>query len=147
MTFVPKQIYFKVSESKKKAGIYCAAYNCRNKPCAKKRGLCHTHYHRWRRIIDPIYNRYTDFRKNALRRNKEFTITLEQFRVWCKQNGYLEKGRRGYAATIDRIKNKYGYHIWNIQIKTMKSNIKKYHEVDKYESSDYNQENNDYIPF
>jgi hypothetical protein len=134
--FVPKHLLFCVSEAKKLAGIHCAAYGCKNKPCAKKRGLCHKHYHRHRRIIDPVYCRFTDFKKHALERKKDFTITLQEFRDWSKKEGYLEKGR---AATIDRKDNRYGYHIWNIQLLTNKANIAKYHNVDKHHK--------DYTPF
>lgn len=132
--FAPKHLHFCVSEAKKKTGIFCAAYGCKNKPCAKKRGLCHKHYHRHRRIIDPVYNRYTDFRKHALERKKEFTITLDQFRQWCAKEGYLQKGRRGKAATVDRIDNTKGYHIWNIQLLTNRANIMKYHNHDKHDT-------------
>jgi len=130
--FTPKHLNFKTSEVKKQKGIYCAAYGCKNPACAKKRGLCHKHYHVHRRMVDPVYNRFTDFRKNALKRCKEFTITLEEFRGWCNETGYIiTKGMRGFRCTIDRIDNRYGYHIWNIQILTHAMNIKKYHEVDK----------------
>lgn len=148
--FVPKSILFKRSEAKKRLGIFCCAYHCRNKPAKKKGGLCHKHYHIHRRIIDPIYNRYANFKINALRRKKEFTITLEQFRTWCKENGYLEKGNRGFKCTIDRINNNEGYHIWNIQTKTMIANIKKYHESDKHltnETESLTPEHEDYVPF
>lgn len=143
--FVPKSILFKRSETKKQAGIFCCAYHCQNKPAKKKGGLCHKHYHIHRRIIDPIYNRYADFKKNALARSKDFTITLQQFREWCAKEGYLEKGRRGRAATIDRIRNEHGYHIWNIQIKTAIANIRKYHDIDKHQS--LTPEHEDYVPF
>jgi hypothetical protein len=129
--FVPQRLFFAVSEAKKKAGIYCAAYGCKNRPCAKKRGLCHTHYNRHRQIVDPVQARYEDFKYNALRRKKEFTITLADFRQFCAQNGYLSKGRRGRSATIDRLDNRFGYHIWNIGIKTAIANTSKYWNVDR----------------
>jgi len=130
--FVPKKILFQISQNKKKDGVYCCAISCRNKACAKKRGLCHKHYHRYRRIVDPVYNRYANFRQKALTRKKEFTITLIEFRLFCEQTGYIiNKGMRGYRYTVDRINNKYGYHIWNIQLLSMAENIEKYHEIDK----------------
>ena len=112
---------FCISESKKKEGRFCCAYACTNEPVKKLAGLCHKHYRRKRREIDPVYCRYNNFKSNATKRKKIFTITLEQFRKFCKENNYIvEKGRRGQNATIDRIKNNYGYHIWNIQILTNK---------------------------
>ena len=130
--FVPKRLFFTVSEAKKKAGVYCAAYGCKNKPCARKRGLCHCHYRRFRATTDPVYDRYTNFKGNAERRGKEFTITIEEFRQFCETTGYIiKKGRRGKLATVDRIDNTQGYHIWNIQLITNAANISKYYDVDR----------------
>jgi len=132
MDFVPKHLNFKVSEAKKLQGVYCCAYSCKNKPGAKKGGLCHKHYHVHRRILDPVYDRFANFKRKALSRKKEFTITLEEFRVFCTETGYIiTKGRRGYRYTVDRKDNRFGYHIWNIQLLSMGENIRKYHEVDK----------------
>ena len=117
---------FCVSQSKKLIGKYCCAYSCSNKPIKKLGGLCHKHYYRKRRIIDPVYCRYNQFKSNAKIRQKDFSITLVQFRRFCNETGYLiDKGKRGQNATIDRIKNEFGYHIWNIQILTNKSNASK----------------------
>lgn len=130
--FVPKRTYFETSEHKKCEGKLCCAIRCKNKPAPKKRGLCHTHYRRYRKTVDPVYDRYQDFKYNALRRKKEFTITLPEFRKFCDDNGYIVvKGNRGRRCSIDRIDNRFGYHVWNIQILSMDMNILKYHEVDK----------------
>jgi len=145
--FTPKSLNFCTSEAKKAEGIYCAAYACRNKPCAKKRGLCHKHYHIHRRIVDPVYDRYVNFRGNALRRCKDFTITLEQFREWCDKEGYIVKrGCRGKNATIDRVINTEGYHIWNIQLLKNMANIRKYHDHDKH-VTELPTDHEDYVPF
>ncbi len=135
--FVPKNLQFKISECKKLHGQYCCAVSCSNAPVASKGGLCHKHYHRKRKIQDPVYDRFVNFRGNAIRRGKEFTITLEQFREFCAKTGYILKKRmRGKLATIDRIDNSQGYHIDNIQILTMKANLAKYTEVDRFELSE-----------
>lgn len=142
--FVPQRLFFTVSEAKKTAGIYCAAYGCKNKPCARKRGLCHCHYKRHRAIIDPVYNRYTQFVWNAKQRNIECSVTLPEFRKFCVDNNYIiSKGRRGRAATIDRKDNRFGYHIWNLQILTGLANTDKYYNVDRL----LTEENNEEIPF
>lgn len=117
---------FCISEVKKKEGRFCCAYNCYNEPIKRKGGLCHKHYARKRREIDPIGTRFNQFKTNARRRNQEFSITIEQFRNFCSETGYLiEKGKRGQNATIDRIKNKFGYHIWNIQLLSNRKNASK----------------------
>lgn len=135
--FVPKHLYFCTSEAKKKAGVYCCAYNCTKKPHEKKKGMCHMHYQRYRKIIDPVYDRYKNFKHNAIRRCKDFTITLEQFREFCEKERYiLDKGKRGRNCTIDRIDNRHGYHISNIGIKSAIANTKKYHEIDKHQQEE-----------
>lgn len=145
--FTPKKLEFKISEAKKTEGRYCCAYHCKSKPCVKKRGLCHKHYHIHRRIVDPVYDRYVNFRGNALRRCKDFTITLEQFRDWCQEKGYIiKRGYRGKNCTVDRIRNWEGYHIGNIQLITNMANIRKYHDHDKH-VTELPQDHEDYTPF
>lgn len=115
-----------VSPIKKKQGQYCCAYGCRNKPAEKKGGLCHKHYERKRREIDPVATRYKQFKGNAKKRGIGFFITLEQFRRFCDRTGYIkQKGRRGFAATLDRRCNFHGYYIWNLQILTLRANASK----------------------
>jgi len=117
---------FKISLSKKKKGIYCSAYACNNKPIKKLGGLCHKHYWRKRKEIDPIYCRYNQFKGNAKQRGKIFLITLKQFREFCKNTGYIiNKGKRGMNATIDRIDNSKGYIISNIQLLSLRQNASK----------------------
>lgn len=117
---------FKISLQKKKEGRYCCAYGCTNKPIKKKGGLCHKHYARKIRELDPVQARYNQFKGNARKRNKEFTITIEEFRHFCKRTGYiLKKGNRGQNATIDRRCNAHGYHLWNIQLLTNRQNARK----------------------
>lgn len=145
--FTPKHLEFKTSPAKKQQGIFCCAYGCKKPAQERKRGLCHSHYQRHRRIVDPVYDRYFNFRGNALRRCKEFTITLQEFREFCQREGYIIcKGKRGRNCTIDRIKNQFGYHIWNIQILSNESNIKKYHGVDKH-FTELPPSDEDYTPF
>lgn len=121
------------SDNKKKKGCQCWAYKCKSPPAENKGGFCHKHYARHRKDLDPVYDRYANFKRNALRRGKEFSITLIQFRSFCHCTGYiLKKGMRGKNATIDRIDNRYGYHIWNIQILTNRQNIRKYYDHDRY---------------
>lgn len=114
-----------VSPVKKAAGRYCCAYACRNEPIEKKDGLCHKHYARKRREEDPIGVRFNQFKGNARKRGKAFSITIEEFRGFCEETGYLTKGRRGQNATIDRRDNDFGYHLWNIQILTNRQNASK----------------------
>jgi len=145
--FTPKHLEFKISEAKKKAGVQCCAYGCKNKPCGKKKGMCHKHYNRYSRIKDPVYDRYKNFKHNALRRSKDFTVTLYQFWWFCVLENYIiSEGRRGRKCTVDRIDNRFGYHIWNLQILTNHANVRKYHDHDKH-FTELPEEDPDYLPF
>jgi len=115
-----------ISKAKKKEGRYCCAYSCKNLPVSKLGGLCHKHYRRKRRDIDPVYCRYNGFKGNAKKRGIPFFVTLEEFRGFCQRNNYIiKKGNRGRNMTIDRRCNAHGYHIWNMQILTCFQNSRK----------------------
>ena len=117
---------FRIIEHKKKAGKYCCAHGCKNDPVKKKAGLCHKHYRRKLRELDPVQVRYNSFRYKARARGLENTITLGQFRLLCQRTGYIiKKGMRGLNATIDRRCNVHGYHIWNVQIMSNRQNASK----------------------
>lgn len=117
---------FKISDKKKQEGIKCCAYNCNNRPEIKKGGLCHKHYARRIKNNDPVQARYNQFRSKAAQRGKEVELTLEEFRKFCNDTGYiLQKGKRGQNATIDRIDNSKGYSIDNIQLLTNRQNASK----------------------
>lgn len=114
-----------LSQIKKDAGVFCCAHSCKNKPAPKKGGLCHTHYTRKRREVDPIGRRFGQMKGKAKQRGIVFGITLEEFRLWCVRTGYLKKGVRGFAASVDRRCNLHGYFIWNMQLMTSRANAKK----------------------
>ena len=129
-----KEIPFSISPKKKEEGRYCCAYGCTNQPVARKGGLCHCHYKRKRRVLDPVAVRYNQFKAKAKARGKAFTITLEEFRAFCNKTGYIvTKGMRGMAATVDRIDVTKGYTLDNIQILTLSANVKKWHQEDKHQ--------------
>ena len=128
-----KEIPFSISQAKKEAGRYCCAYGCTNDPVYKKGGLCHNHYRKKTKALNPVFDRYRSFKDNAVRRGKGFSVTLEEFKQFCKETGYIiVKGRRGFAATIDRPNNLEGYHINNMDILSLRANARKYHAVDKH---------------
>lgn len=145
--FIPKKLYFETSIVKKEAGVFCCAHRCKSKPAARKAGLCHRHFAIKRRIADPVYDRYYNFKNSALIRNKSFNITLQEFRKFCDDTGYIiEKGKRGRRCTIDRIRNWEGYYIGNIQILTSEANVRKYHDHDKH-FTELEPDDPDYLPF
>jgi len=116
----------KLSERKKKEGKQCCAYQCTNTPIARKAGLCHKHYARRLKERDPVYARFNQWKSKATFRGIVNSVTLEEFRAFCKRTGYiLTKGYRGQSATIDRRCNAHGYHIWNMQLMTNRANASK----------------------
>lgn len=136
--------YFKISEAKKQAGVFCCAYACTNKPAPRQAGLCYKHYQRKRRLLDPIAFRYNQWRQKCKQRKKPNNVSLQQFRDFCKETGYLiVKGKRGKNATIDRPNNLQGYTLENMDLLTNMQNIRKYHDVDKL----LTEQNDEELPF
>ena len=117
---------FCISASKKKEGVHCCAYACTNSPHKRKGGLCHKHYARKRKFIDPIYTRYNKFKAKAKKRAIECSVTHEEFRAFCHRTGYIiKKGMRGLNSTIDRRCNVHGYYVWNMQLLSNRKNASK----------------------
>jgi hypothetical protein len=114
-----------LSKVKKLAGVYCCVYGCHEKPQKKKGGICHKHYKRKRRKIDPIGVRYNDLAGSCKRRGKGLYFILEEFRGWCKRTGYMRKGNRGQVATLDRRCNAHDYYLWNLRIISNRRNASK----------------------
>jgi len=77
--------------------------------------------------------RYGQFKGKAKQRGIFFNISLEEFRKFCNDTGYIIKsGHRGMRYTIDRRDNLKGYVIGNIRLVTNATNINKYWNVDRY---------------
>jgi len=75
---------------------------------------------------------YNVLRSNAKRRGKEFTLTIEEFKQFCKDTNYLNlKGKNGNDFSIDRKESWLGYSHDNIQLKTLSDNVKKQREQEK----------------
>ena len=69
---------------------------------------------------------YYHLKGNAVRRGKEFTITMAQFKAFCFKTNYIQgKGKTKECYSIDRIDNDRGYTIDNIRILTVGENAKK----------------------
>lgn len=69
-------------------------------------------------------------RNRAKQRGIPFTITLAEFREFCRKTDYLEK--RGHfkgGLTVDRKDHDKGYHIWNIQVMEFEENSTNGHVV------------------
>lgn len=75
-----------------------------------------------------------NLRGNARRRGKEFTLTWEQFEAFLKRENYLrrKRGRTKTSVSVDRPKNEFGYHEWNIGTLTIRDNAWKRQYVDYF---------------
>jgi len=103
----------------------CSTKYCRNER-APNRTICHKCRSRLFREKHPEIYFFNALRNNARRRGKEFTLTLGQFKQFCKETGYLQgKGKQRNDMTIDRIDSSKGYSIDNIQILTLSDNSMK----------------------
>jgi hypothetical protein len=82
-------------------------------------------------------------RNRANQRKIPFTVTLAQFKEFCRVTGYLEKrGREDESMSIDRVDHDKGYHIDNITVKSFLENCENGHVVPgrdckQNESADY----------
>jgi len=111
----------------------CSTPYCRNKR-AKDRTICEKHKSRLFKQRHPEAYTFNYLRCNAKRRGKKFTLTLNQFKVLCKETGYMEgKGKNGSSLSIDRIDSSKGYSHDNIKILSISDNAIK--------------SNHDYYPF
>jgi hypothetical protein len=69
------------------------------------------------RLNNPLRASFTILRNNAKRRKKPFDLTLDQFRQFAEENGYMEgKGRHAGALHIDRRDPLKGYTIDNLRV-------------------------------
>jgi len=106
----------------------CQAYRCKNKKMDRHR-FCSKHAKRYQKEVNPENYYFNILRSNANRRGKQFSLTLEEFKVFCKRTGYLEKkGKSAGSASIDRIDPSKGYQLDNIQMITLADNTRKMHE-------------------
>ncbi len=93
---------------------------------AKKGRYCSTCYVHKHRAADPVKYSYQSLKDNALRREKPFTITLEQFRLWSyKTDYYYKKGKKKESYTVDCIENALGYVPGNIRVLPLVDNSRK----------------------
>ena len=107
-----------ISESRlryKRARGICETPYCRNK-AGKHRTVCYKCKSRRAKEINLVGYTFNALKQNAKRRGKEFTITLNYFKNFCKETDYLtKKGQKKTSLTVDRKDSKKGYVPGNIQ--------------------------------
>ena len=117
---------------------------CKTRYCRKKakvgRTICCSCISNLYKERHPLKYAYNTLRVNARRRQKEFTLTLEQFKEFCAKTDYFhKKGKLSHSYHIDRIDESKGYSIDNIQVLTNKENVTKYltYSVNELGKPDY----------
>lgn len=111
--------------SKNKPKHLCCAYRCK---CAKahKKKFCAKHHAVSQKQNNLAGYTYNLLKQNAKRRKKVFTITLQDFKDFCNETGYLEtKGKTKFKSSIDRKDHTKGYEKGNLQILSLSENSKK----------------------
>jgi hypothetical protein len=102
----------------------CATPGCKHK--VLKNGHCNTCRKRKWRKAHPLEYLYISWRDNAKRRGKDFTVTFDEFKEFCKETKYDElRGRTSLSLSIDRVRNYEGYHKDNIRAITIHDNSSK----------------------
>lgn len=107
----------------------CFTKYCRNKKVFGKDGYfrkyCHKCLSRQCKEKRPWTYVLNMLRHSARKRNLPFTLTVESFKKWCEETGYLAgRGNKPEDLTIDRIDWNEGYHIANLRVLTHAQNSK-----------------------
>ena len=90
---------------KRDKGLLCQAHACMNEKRIengiKKDRFCYKHRHRYRKYNNTLRYVYDALRCNAIRRDKNFNLTLKEFGQFCEETNYLElRGKTGKSASI-----------------------------------------------
>jgi len=100
---------------------------CGNKKTVPRRKICYQCRYKRSKISQPIHLAYYSLKYHAKERNKEFSLTFEQFEQFCVKTNYIsKKGIKKNSYHVDRIIETEGYNIGNIQLLTNSDNIRKY---------------------
>lgn len=124
--------FFAIVPEKKKTG-YCCVKFCRHKTRKKSHdgNFCRRCRDRRYAISNPTSYAWDKLKHSAKRRNVPFSLTIDEFRAFCAETGYIEKkGKTSECLTIDRVDASKGYAYNNIQTLTQTENGRKSH-VDK----------------
>jgi hypothetical protein len=117
---------FKIIETKK--ARLCKAYRCTNDHSKKDR-FCSKHSKRYQKEKNEVSYVYNNAKSNAGRRKILFTLTLDEFKLFCKETNYLNlRGKKAGSASIDRVDPLKGYSYDNIQIMSLAENSAKMHK-------------------
>ena len=117
-----------------KKGFTCEVKYCRKTKAKNGDGryqsICSRHKSRQLKERHPETYVLNQIRGRARKKGIPFSLTIEEFRQFCKETGCLKnRGKEPHCDTIDRINHDDGYHIWNIQVKEFMENSTNGHTV------------------
>ncbi len=107
---------------------YCLADFCRGVVNRKAEHSPYCSRCRSRRWKDkfPLHYSYKQLRNDAKRRQKEFSLTRDEYISFAIKTDYAKrKGKTSLSLSIDRIDNNRGYSADNIQAMTLAENSRK----------------------
>lgn len=108
----------------------CQTVRCGNNKASKDK-FCAKHRKRLQKEKNPVAYTFNLLKSNAKKRKKFFDLTLEQFKGFCEETGYMDlKGKTAESASIDRVVNTEGYTLSNLRLLTLSANTKKRNEED-----------------
>jgi hypothetical protein len=85
---------------------------------------------KWRKE-NPKKYAYLTLKDNAKRRGKDFSITYEEFLIFCYRYKYIgKKGRTKTGYGVDRFDETKGYTLDNMRLKLNGNNVRKYKSWD-----------------
>lgn len=108
-------------------------HHCRSRNC---RGLVHQkkehspfcsrcRRNRWK-IKFPLHYSFSNFRKRARQRGKDFSLTREQYVAFAIKTDYARlRGKTSLSLSIDRKDDSRGYSADNIQAISLRENSRK----------------------
>lgn len=113
------------NRSRKKLRGICIISKCR-KHSGKGYSICFKHKREKQKLDNPLRYWFDVWRQNARSRGIEFSVTIEYFKKFCDETGYLEKKGQGREGlTIDRKDYTKGYVEGNLQVLTKSQNSRK----------------------
>lgn len=111
----------------------CHTPRCKNSKAPGNK-ICHSCISKKFRANNPEMACYKALKCNAKRRGKDFKLSFNQFKIFCRKTDYLAgKGRSKESFTIDRINNDKGYTMGNIRLLSKTENCSKGSKVLQYD--------------
>lgn len=104
----------------------CAVRFCTRRSRPQGDVLCHMHFMRRWRALNPDKAAYATLRAHAKYRRIPFSLKLEEFQKLAEETGYLdEKGTFKHNLHFDRIDPARGYCADNLQVVSCSENAAK----------------------